>query len=166
MTCIRHERGIESFISRENIRWPPFFIFTYFESMRYAVLVPQISKKKTCIYCLNHWRFSVSRPVSVIFIRGYVSLNKFKLNADKTVLIIIRSQFRPTIDIPCHWVHQAAEWRTEHVGVYCWWQYGLWETIHNMDLEKQVTAICKSAFYHLRYISRIRKHFFALWTSS
>ena len=75
-----------------------------------------------------------------------------KLNADKTKLLVIGSKFRPRPEIP--FVNVGAESikpsrEARNIGVMF---------DDTMNFEKQVATICKSAFYHLRNILRIRKY--------
>ena len=81
-----------------------------------------------------------------------MSSNKLKLNADKTELLIIGSKFRPGpeiqfVNIGTESIKPSREAR--NIGVMF---------DDTMNFEKQVAAICKSSFYYLRNISRIRKH--------
>lgn len=81
-----------------------------------------------------------------------MSANKLKLNADKTELLVIGSKFRPRPEIP--FVNVGAESikpsrEARNIGVMF---------DDTMNFEKQVATICKSAFYHLRNILRIRKY--------
>ena len=93
---------------------------------------------------------SVEACVSEIY--SWMSANKLKLNADKTELLVIGSKFRPRPEIP--FVNVGAESikpsrDARNIGVMF---------DDTMNFEKQVATICKSAFYHLRNILRIRKY--------
>ena len=93
---------------------------------------------------------SVEACVSEIY--SWMSANKLKLNADKTELLVIGSKFRPRPEIP--FVNVGAESikpsrEARNIGVMF---------DDTMNFEKQVATICKSAFYHLRNILRIRKY--------
>jgi hypothetical protein len=85
-------------------------------------------------------------------IYSWMSSNKLKLNADKTELLIIGSKFRPGPEIP--FVNIGTE------SIKAWKEARNSGVLFDdtMNFEKQVAAICKSSFYHLRNISRIRKH--------
>ena len=82
----------------------------------------------------------------------WMSLNKHKLNGDKTELLVTGSQHRPvslllsftavddSVINPSHSVN--------NIGV-------IFDS--NLNMERQLAAICKSNFFHIRNISRIRK---------
>ena len=82
----------------------------------------------------------------------WMLLNRLKLNKDKTELLVVSSLHlaRPTLS---H-IHVCDERvptlsRASNIGV-------LFDEF--LSMAPQVTAICKSAFYHLRKISLIRKY--------
>jgi len=76
----------------------------------------------------------------------------FQMNRDKTELLVLKARHRPLppltsisvcdeeIDLPS---------KTRNIGV-------IFDTF--MSMENHIAAVCKSAFYHLRNISRIRKY--------
>ena len=85
-------------------------------------------------------------------IATWMSLSKLKLNGDKTELLVIGSQHRPvsftvvdgSVTNPSH--------SASNIGV-------IFDNSLIMKLE--VAATCKSAFFHIRNISRIRKFLLA-----
>ena len=81
-----------------------------------------------------------------------MSLNKLKLNGDKTELLVIGSGNLSTFKLPSFTAIDRSVIYPSHsarnIGV-------IFENKLNMEL--QVSAICKSAFLHIQNISRIRK---------
>ena len=81
-----------------------------------------------------------------------MSLNKLKLNSEKTELLVIgsqnlsASQFTSFTAIDGS-VIQPSQF-VRNIGVIF---------DNKLNMERQVAAICKSAFFHIRNISRIRK---------
>ena len=73
-------------------------------------------------------------------IYSWVLLNRLKLNKDKTELLVISSLHRARPPF----LHKASK-----IGVLL---------DQSLSMVPQVTAICKSAFYHLRKINLIRKY--------
>lgn len=85
-------------------------------------------------------------------IDAWMLLNRLKLNKDKTELLVISSLHlaRPTLsNIHVCDERVLASSRASNIGV-------LFD--ESLSMAPQVTAICKSAFYHLRKISLIRKY--------
>ena len=96
--------------------------------------------------CLDMMQNCVSR------IKRWMTSNKLKLNDDKTEVIYISSRFYQ--DQIC--IGNFAIDNTPIIPASCARNIGvLFDNIMAMD--KQVTAICKSAHFHLRNIGRIRK---------
>ena len=85
-------------------------------------------------------------------IETWMSLNKLKLNSDKTELLVIGSGILSTSKLPSFTAIDRSVICPSHsarnIGV-------IFENKLNMEL--QVSAICKSAFLHIQNISRIRK---------
>ena len=78
--------------------------------------------------------------------------NKLKLNGDKTELLIISSKHRPrpcfnAISVCDHYVQPSVSAR--NIGVVF---------DNSFSFVKHVSAVCKSAFYHLRNIAKIREY--------
>ena len=78
--------------------------------------------------------------------------NSLKMNGDKTETILVSSSFRlrPSIDsvsIAGHDVFFSKKAR--NIGVIF---------DENISLDHHIASICKSCFFHLRNISKIRKH--------
>ena len=88
----------------------------------------------------------------VLEIDTWTLLNKLKLNKDKTELLVTSSLHcaRPPLShiYVCD-ERVLASPRAGNTGVPC---------DESLSLVPQVTAMCKSAFYHLRKIRLIRKH--------
>ena len=84
-------------------------------------------------------------------ISKWITANKLKLNKDKTALIVISSQHRPRLQLDTLIFGSDSVFRTNaarNIGV----------TMNDkINFEKQVASICKSSFYHLRNIARIRR---------
>ena len=88
----------------------------------------------------------------VLEIDTWTLLNKLNLNKDKTELLVISSLHRARP--PLSHIHVCNERvlaspRARNIGV-------LFD--ESLSMVPQVTAMCKSAFYHLRKIRLIRKH--------
>ena len=82
-----------------------------------------------------------------------------KLNRDKTELLVIgpKHKVNPTIK----GIHVAGEYievsnNARNIGV-------IFDS--HVNLEKHVMNTCKTAFYHLRYIAKIRNLFHLRWIS-
>ena len=78
--------------------------------------------------------------------------NTLKLNQEKTELIVISSKFRPKPAIPCVSVGDEQilpKSSARNFGV-------TFDECCNM--EEHVKKICKTSYYHLRNISKIRKY--------
>ena len=78
--------------------------------------------------------------------------NKLKLNDDKTDLLVLTARHRPQPPIESIIVGSDLIYPSEtakNLGI-------VFDT--TLSLEKQVTAICKAGLYHIRNISRIKKH--------
>ena len=85
-------------------------------------------------------------------IDNWMCCNKLKLNGDKSELLVISSQYRPrpvlsSLTIGGSVVLSSASAR--NLGVVF---------DNGLTFEKQISAICKSAFYHLRRIAKIRSY--------
>ena len=78
--------------------------------------------------------------------------NKLKLNDDKIDLLVLTARHRPQPPIESIVVGSDLIFPSETVK-----NLGtVFDT--SLSLEKQVTAVCKAGFYHLRNIARVRKH--------
>ena len=78
--------------------------------------------------------------------------SKFKLNDDKTDLLVLTARHRPQPPIESIVVGSDLIFPSETVK-----NLGtVFDT--SLSLEKRVTAVCKAGFYHLRNIARVRKH--------
>ena len=85
-------------------------------------------------------------------LRNWMTINKLKLNTDKTELAVFYSKFRAkpglfSIKVGDQIIHPKKSLR--NIGAI------FDETVSMLP---QVNSICKSAFFHLRNISRIRKY--------
>ena len=82
----------------------------------------------------------------------WMSLNKLKLNGDKTELLVIGSGNLSASQLPSFTAIGGSVIQLSHsvrnIGVIF---------DNKLNMERQVSAICKSAFFHIRNISRIRK---------
>ena len=85
-------------------------------------------------------------------IETWMSLNKLKLNGDKTELLVIGSGNLSASKLPSFTAIGGSVIQLSHsvrnIGVIF---------DNKLNMERQVSAICKSAFFHIRNISRIRK---------
>ena len=81
-----------------------------------------------------------------------MSLNKLKLKDDKTELLVIGSGNLSASQLPSFTATDGSVIQPLHsaknIGVIF---------DNKLNMERQVSAICKSAFFHIRNISRIRK---------
>ena len=82
----------------------------------------------------------------------WMSLNKLKLNSEKTELLVIGSQNLSASQFPSFTaidgsVTQPSQF-VRNIGVIF---------DNKLNMERQVASICKSAFFQIRNISRIRK---------
>ena len=82
----------------------------------------------------------------------WMSLNKLKVNDDKTELLVIGSGNLSASQLPSFTATDGSVIQPSHsaknIGVIF---------DNKLNMERQVSAICKSAFFHIRNISRIRK---------
>ena len=77
--------------------------------------------------------------------------NKLKLNNDKSELLVLRARHRPEPSIDTIMVSTepiSPSQSARNIGV-------IFDNI--LSMEEQVTNICRSAFYHLRNIAKIRR---------
>ena len=85
-------------------------------------------------------------------ISSWMSLNKLKLNGDKTELLIIGSQFRPTLQFPPVGLNGGSVFLpskyAKNIGV-------TFDSV--LNFERHITDICKSCYFNIRNIYRIRK---------
>ena len=82
-----------------------------------------------------------------------------KLNRDKTELLVIGTKHK--VNPPIKGIHVASEYievsnNARNIGV-------IFDS--HVNLEKHVMNTCKTAFYHLRYIAKIRNIFHLRWIS-
>jgi len=108
----------------------------------------------TQIYCSFR---SENQTVSVAVVEAcvkeideWMSRNQLKLNKDKTELLVIGSKFQTSCDL--NGINVSDEYVkssdcAKNIGV-------IFDT--KMTLEKHIKNTCKSAFYHLRNIAKIR----------
>ena len=85
-------------------------------------------------------------------IDAWMVVNKLKLNRDKTELLVLNAHHRPQPPLESVAVSNEViipSISARNIGV-------LFDSV--MSMEQHVTAVAKSAFYHLRNISRIRKY--------
>ena len=77
--------------------------------------------------------------------------NSLKMNGDKTETILLSSSFRPrpSIDFVSIAGHVSFSKKARNIGVIF---------DENISLDHHIASICKSCFFHLRNISKIRKH--------
>ena len=85
-------------------------------------------------------------------IDNWMTTNKLKLNRDKSELLVISSKFRPrppldSISVNDHSVLPSDFARNLGVAFD-----------NTLSFEKQVNLICKSCFYHIRRIAKIREY--------
>lgn len=88
----------------------------------------------------------------LVDIKQWMASNLLKLNDDKTELLVIHGKHRPKPPLCAISVGQEIIRSSEsarNIGVI---------VDDNLTLERQVSAICKSAFFHIRNISQIRKY--------
>ena len=81
----------------------------------------------------------------------WMTANKLKLNKDKTKVIVISSQHRPRPQLDTLTFGSESVFSTNaarNIGV---------TKDDEINFEKQVASICKSSFYHIRNIARIRR---------
>ena len=81
-----------------------------------------------------------------------MSLNKLKLNGDKTELLVIGSGNLSASQLPSFTAIDGSVIQPSHssrnIGIIF---------DNKLNMERQVSATCKSAFFHIQNISRIRK---------
>lgn len=109
-------------------------IYLSFESTVPGVLIA--SKMEACIMDIGKW----------------MAANKLMLNTDKTELLLIGSQFGPKFrisDVNVGNNRIVPSESARNIGV-------IFDS--NMDYKRHISAICKSCFYHIRNLSRIRKY--------
>ena len=81
-----------------------------------------------------------------------MSLNELKLNGDKTELFIIGSQFRPTLPFPPIVLDDGP------VILPCKFARNIGVTFNSvLTFERHITDICKSCYFNIHNIYRIRK---------
>ena len=83
----------------------------------------------------------------------WMDLNELKLNHDKTEVMLIHSKYRPSPSFQSLCVggeSVAASQSTRSLGVIF---------DEHMSFHAHVSSICRSSFYHLSNLSRIRKYF-------
>ena len=74
----------------------------------------------------------------------WMTANMLKMNRDKTELLVLKARHCP--HTPFTSISVCDEEITYHLKPETW------------SMENHIAAMCKSAFYHLRNISRIRKY--------
>ena len=83
----------------------------------------------------------------------WMTANILKMNRDKTELLVLKARHRPLPPLMsfsvCDEYHLCVSSKARNIGV-------IFDT--SMSMDNHIAAICKSAFYHLRNISRIRKY--------
>ena len=92
-------------------------------------------------------------------ISSWMSLNRLKLNGDKTELLIIGSQFRPNLQFPPVVLNDGSvilpSKYARNIGV-------TFDSV--LNFERHITDICKSCYFNIHNIYRIRKFFYLLST--
>ena len=88
----------------------------------------------------------------ILEIGNWLMLNKLKLNSDKTELILVHSRYH--LMPPLNYIMVGDEKvvptvSARNLGVI----FDEW-----IKLEEHINSICKSAYYHIRNISRIKKY--------
>ena len=85
-------------------------------------------------------------------INNWMTANMLKLNNDKSELLVLHARHRPQPPLDSIYAGtelvQASQ-AAKNIGV--WFD-------RTLSMDKQVSSICKTAFYHLRNISSIRKY--------
>ena len=94
----------------------------------------------------------VAMETCVRAIDAWMTANMLKMNRDKTELLVLKARHRPlppltSISVCDEEIDLSSKAR--NIGV-------IFDT--SMSPESHIAAMCKSAFYHLRNISRIRKY--------
>ena len=94
----------------------------------------------------------VAMEACVREVDAWMTANMFKMNRDKTELLVLIARHRPlppltSITVCDEEIDLSSKAR--NIGV-------IFDT--SMSMENHIAAMCKSAFYHLRNISRIRKY--------
>ena len=84
-------------------------------------------------------------------VEQWMMINKLKLNGDKTELLVLNARHRPTPTLNS--IYAGSDYITASTSAR---NIGVWfDNLVSMD--KQIASICKSAFYHLNNIAKIRK---------
>ena len=110
-------------------------MYLFFESTSSECRDRSIETIQSCVNDISKW----------------MTANKLKLNKDKTEVIVISSQHRPRPQLDTLTFGSESVFSTNaarHIGV---------TKDDKINFEKQVASICKSSFYHVRNIARIRR---------
>ena len=84
-------------------------------------------------------------------VQQWMVMNKLKLDGDKTELLVLTARHRPPPPLDSILIGAdiiKASKSAKNIGVWL-------DSVLSMDL--QINNICKTAFFHLRYIAKIRK---------
>ena len=146
-----------------DLYWGPFFIYcilrhweTYIENMDFLFI---FNADDTQIYTIFKPLINGSLEYSKNLIQEctrdmsiWMRNNKLKLKDDKTDLLVLTARHPPqppkeSIVVGCDLFFPSEI--VKNLGT-------VFDT--SLSLEKQVTAVCKVGFYHLRNIARVRKH--------
>ena len=110
-------------------------MYLFFESTSSECRDRSIETIQSCVNDISKW----------------MTANKLKLNKDKTKVIVISSQHRPRPQLDTLTFGSESVFSTNaarNIGV---------TKDDEINFEKQVASICKSSFYHIRNIARIRR---------
>ena len=110
--------------------------FVIFLSILLSCCLSVVSRIKACLLDISSW----------------ISLNKLKLNGNKTELLIIGSQFRPTLRFPPVALDDGSVILPSEYAR----NFGVTFDII-LNFEHHVTDICKSCYFNILNIYRIRK---------
>ena len=111
-------------------------LYVTFKSNNSDDLIAAKLKIEECVCQLDEW----------------LTMNKLKLNSDKTEILMFSARYRPSLSLSsicvCDDVIDLST-KAKNIGVI---------TDSNVTMEPQVSSICKSGFHYLRKISKIRKY--------
>ena len=111
-------------------------LYVTFKSNNSDDLIAAKLKIEECVCQLDEW----------------LTMNKLKLNSDKTEILMFSARHRPSPSLSSIYVCDDVidlSTKAKNIGVIM---------DSNVTMESQVSSICKSGFYYLRKISRIRKY--------
>ena len=112
-------------------------LYISFSTINDMELTNSIAKIGKCLSDINKW----------------MSINRLKLNKDKTELLYLFSKYNPQLSLPPLRfgtdIIKPSPHATRNIGA-------IFDT--TMSMLPHVNNVCKSAFYHLRNISCLRKY--------